>query len=73
MRYEGYNKVTYTTESEGTKKGNGGGHGASARAGEAGSAERGQRAASPSSISPSQLRIQRHKPEGVPATPITNP
>lgn len=60
--------TTYTTESEGTKKGKGGGHGASARAGDAGSAERGQRATSPSSIRPSQLRSQRHNPDGLPAT-----
>lgn len=54
-----------TTESDGTKKGKGGGHGASARAGDAGSADLGQRAASPSSTRPSQLRIQRHMPAGV--------
>lgn len=64
----GINMSTYTTESEGTKKGKGGGQGASARAGEAGSAERGHRATSPSSTRPSQLRNQRHSPDGLPAT-----
>ena len=58
-------KNTYTTESLGTKKGKGGGHGASARAGEAGSAERGQRGLSPSSIMPSQPRSQRYRPVGL--------